>query len=199
MTTTGQKQYHHGNLHAAVLAEAEAMLAESGVEGLSLREVARRAGVSHGAPRRHFPDKQALLSALVEHGYGRLGAQVEAAMADASGTFAQRLTAFAQVYVDFAVRNGELMTLMLTAKNWPNSERLVRANDEAFAPAVELLRQAAASGDIAVEGADACNMAVLAMLQGLSVLAGRGLAGTKPTSELVAGTIRTLVDGMRPR
>ncbi len=53
---------------------------ERGVQELSLRELAREVGVSHGAPRRHFPDRQALLDALAEAGFARLGAELRAAV-----------------------------------------------------------------------------------------------------------------------
>src|SRR5438128_1794302 len=56
--------YHHGNLRAELLSRAERKLETAGVTGLSLRELAREIGVSHGAPRQHFPDRQALLDAL---------------------------------------------------------------------------------------------------------------------------------------
>src|SRR3954453_21421902 len=66
------RTYHHGNLRATLLEHAEAALAAG--SDLSLRELARQAGVSHGAPRRHFADKQALLDALAVDGFERLGA-----------------------------------------------------------------------------------------------------------------------------
>jgi len=56
--------YHHGNLRQVLLEKAAESIRERGVGGLSLRDLARRAGVSHGAPARHFPDKAALLTAL---------------------------------------------------------------------------------------------------------------------------------------
>ncbi len=58
-----ERPFHHGNLRAVLLDEAVAVLRETGVDGLSLRDLARRAGVSHGAPRSHFVDRQALLDA----------------------------------------------------------------------------------------------------------------------------------------
>ena len=63
-----ERPYHHGNLRSALLAAAERTVRERGVQELSLRELAREVGVSHGAPRRHFPDRQALLDALAESG-----------------------------------------------------------------------------------------------------------------------------------
>ena len=58
-----EKPYHHGDLRAALLAAAEVELSEKGVEGFSLRSVAKRAGVSHAAPAHHFGDSQGLLTA----------------------------------------------------------------------------------------------------------------------------------------
>jgi AcrR family transcriptional regulator len=66
--------YHHGNLRAALLDAAECSVEEQGAEQLSLRELARAVGVSHAAPRSHFPDRQALLDALAERGFDRLAA-----------------------------------------------------------------------------------------------------------------------------
>ena len=73
------RTYHHGNLRAALLDCAEQTLAAGGE--LSLRELARKVGVSHGAPRRHFADKQDLLDALALDGFQRLGPQLAAALA----------------------------------------------------------------------------------------------------------------------
>ena len=61
--------YHHGDLRQTVLQEASNILEKEGLGALSLREVARRAGVSHNAPYRHFPDRDSLLAALVEEGF----------------------------------------------------------------------------------------------------------------------------------
>lgn len=69
--------YHHGDLRAALLASASELLEEQGVAALSLREAARRAGVSHNAPYRHFPDRDALLAALAAQGFRMLGDAME--------------------------------------------------------------------------------------------------------------------------
>ena len=65
--------YHHGDLRTALLRAAGDLLEEQGLGALSLREAARRAGVSHNAPYRHFPDRNALLAALAAEGFHRLG------------------------------------------------------------------------------------------------------------------------------
>ncbi len=81
------RPYHHGRLRDTLLAEAERTLREQGVEQLSLRELARQAGVSHAAPRRHFADRQALLDALAGAGFARLADEVAAAVEDAGPDF----------------------------------------------------------------------------------------------------------------
>jgi AcrR family transcriptional regulator len=109
------RPFHHGNLRAVLLEEAEAVLRTSGVEALSLRELARQAGVSHGAPRSHFIDKQALLDALAEQGFDRFTERVTAALAG-SGAVEERFRRVGRTYVDFAVEHAVLMDLMFAAK-----------------------------------------------------------------------------------
>jgi AcrR family transcriptional regulator len=64
--------YHHGELRPALLRAAAKILEKEGREAISLRDLARRAGVSHGAPYRHFADRQALLAALADEGFALL-------------------------------------------------------------------------------------------------------------------------------
>ncbi|MBT2503503.1 TetR/AcrR family transcriptional regulator [Curtobacterium sp. ISL-83] len=110
-----ERPFHHGNLRSALLDEATTMLRETGLDGLSLRELARRAGVSHGAPRSHFRDRQALLDALAEVGFDRLTDDVRTALA-AGGALEHRFRRVARAYVDFAIDDAALMDLMFQAK-----------------------------------------------------------------------------------
>ena len=106
--------YHHGALRAALLAAAEEELGETGVENFSLRSCARRAGVSHAAPKHHFGSVEGLLDALAAVGFDRLtvlmGKRVEAA-----STPHERLLASGAAYVDFARANPALFKLMFSA------------------------------------------------------------------------------------
>src|SRR4051794_35531942 len=106
------RPYHHGNLRSTLLSAAERTLASGGVAALSLRELARQVGVSHAAPRRHFAHKQALLDALAEEGFVRLGGELRDAMDASDGSFDARLRAFAHAYVRFATEHGALLELM---------------------------------------------------------------------------------------
>ena len=89
------RPYHHGNLRTTLLAEAERTLRDHGLEALSLRDLARQAGVSHAAPRRHFADRQALLDALAESGFTRLGDEMHKAIDSAGQDYEARLRAVA--------------------------------------------------------------------------------------------------------
>src|ERR1700676_5470597 len=111
-----ERPYHHGNLRTALLAAAERTVRERGVPELSLRELAREVGVSHGAPRRHFPDRQALLDALAEAGFCRLGAELRTAVEGAGEGFETRLRATAAAYVRFAPLDAALLELMFASK-----------------------------------------------------------------------------------
>src|SRR5204863_4666658 len=111
------RAYHHGNLRTALLEQAERSVREHGVERLSLRELARQAGVSHGAPRRHFADRQALLDALAEAGFVRLGAELREAVDAAGSDYEARLRATAAAYVRFAVHDAALLELMFAGKH----------------------------------------------------------------------------------
>ena len=104
--------YHHGNLRRALLEAARAILAGEGLDALSLRAVARRAGVSHAAPYHHFPDKESLLAAVAEQGFRELNERLLAGAADESDT-ERRLAAFGDAYLRFASEHPALFRLML--------------------------------------------------------------------------------------
>src|ERR1700761_521374 len=115
--TMSERPYHHGNLRSALLDAAERTVRERGVGELSLRELARDVGVSHGAPRRHFPDRQALLDALAESGFERLGRELRAALDGAGDKFEERLHATGAAYIRFATEDPALLELMFAGKH----------------------------------------------------------------------------------
>lgn len=95
-------RYHHGDLRRAVLEASLRLIAEKGTASLSLREVARRAGVTHQAPYHHFADKAALLDALAEEGFGLLRDAMQAAREGARDPVA-RLAGCGRAYIEFAL------------------------------------------------------------------------------------------------
>ncbi|GAA0489573.1 TetR family transcriptional regulator [Paractinoplanes deccanensis] len=100
------------DLRARLVRVGGELLDAEGISALSLREIARRAGVSHGAPRRYFPTHLELLSAIAREGFTDLAARAEAALAEAPGGARERLAVLARVYLDFAVERRGRYALM---------------------------------------------------------------------------------------
>jgi AcrR family transcriptional regulator len=110
--TTPDKPYHHGDLRSALLAAAEAELAERGIEAFSLRSVAKRAGVSHAAPAHHFGDTNGLLTALAAEGYRQLLAAQSRREGRADPDARAQLLASGLGYIDFAMARPALFRLV---------------------------------------------------------------------------------------
>jgi AcrR family transcriptional regulator len=108
--------YHHGALHAALLEAAERVLERDGLAGLTLRAVAREAGVSHAAPSHHFGDLTGLVSELAAIGYRQFSAAMTTAAAAAGPTLTEKATARAKAYVAFAQAHPGMYGLMFRAE-----------------------------------------------------------------------------------
>jgi AcrR family transcriptional regulator len=106
------RTYHHGDLRAALVEAALQLLEEKGVTGFTLRECARRADVSHGAPAHHFGDARGLLTACAAEGFRRMSALMAQFREKAGTDGPQRSRANGLGYVAFAVRHRALFQLM---------------------------------------------------------------------------------------
>ncbi|MBI5928731.1 MAG: TetR/AcrR family transcriptional regulator [Chloroflexi bacterium] len=95
--------YHHGDLKNALIQAGLAILSQEGVQALSLRKVAKHAGVSHAAPYSHFTDKQALIAAIATEGYKKLYEQVSAVAVHYQADPRSQLIETAWAYVQFAI------------------------------------------------------------------------------------------------
>jgi len=104
-------RYHHGNLPTALVQAALELVEESGSEALTLREVARRVGVTHAAPYRHFKDKAALLAAVAEEGFLRLRRQLHERM-QAATTPRAKVAAAGAAYLTFAQQHAAHFRVM---------------------------------------------------------------------------------------
>jgi AcrR family transcriptional regulator len=103
---TAPKPYHHGDLRRVLLDAALQLVDEGGAEAVSVREAARRAGVSPGAPFRHFPSRDALMQAVAEEAQRRFRAEIEAALASAApGDPLGRFRCLGLAYLRWAMRN----------------------------------------------------------------------------------------------
>jgi len=129
--------YHHGDLRAVILTEAARLVAERGADQLSLRELARAAGVSHAAPAHHFTDRRGLFTALATEGFQLLAG----VLADAQGNFAHAALA----YVRFAIEHPGHYQVMFNKSLLDVSDSELAAAEAASG--AELSRGVATLGD----------------------------------------------------
>lgn len=141
--TPAKRRYHHGDLRTALLDAAEAVLTEKGLEGFTLRECARRAGVSHAAPKHHFRDVGHLLTVLATLAFERLNQ----AMTSRKETVTEAdpkavLQAIGEGYIAFAADNPHLFNLMFNCALLDNEDQALKVQSEAAF--MELARTVAA-------------------------------------------------------
>ncbi len=180
--------YHHGDLPPALLEAAGKILEKEGIAGLSLRELARRAGVSHNAPYRHFPDREALLAALATEGFAWLRKELAS----------RRGQEGAAAYVRFALEHPQRFRLMFGGRI--PYERYPALRGEASAAHAGLEQQ------FAQYGADAALAAAAAwsLVHGLAHLlldghfAASRKAGVDAFVRRVIGAVRFSVGAGRP-
>lgn len=177
MSSAEKKTYHHGDLRATLLEAAVDVIRERGVSGLSLRECARRAGVSHAAPYRHFAGKEALLMAVAGEGFRMLVTAGRESMVELTDP-GERLDAYGVAYVQFAIDNPERHRLMFAAAldSTLATEEDLKSSVEAF----ELLETA--TGETLGPGEDVAGAAFAfwSLVHGMAMLI---LDGRIPLSE----------------
>lgn len=110
-----EKKYHHGNLKEALIENGLRILEESGIEGLSLRTLAERTGVSHTAPKNHFGNIAGLHTAIATNGYWKLADAMKRRVPENAKQEDRRNAAF-QGYVDFAMAHPGLFELMFSKR-----------------------------------------------------------------------------------
>jgi len=141
--------YHHENLRATLLSAAISLIGEVGPAAFTLREVARRAGVSHNAPYRHFRNREDLIAAVASEGFRELASAMRAA-AEKQNNALTRLKHAGLAYVGFALRQPEHFTVMFDV---PRSEDLspeaAAAAKEAFSELSLLVQAVQADGHFA--------------------------------------------------
>ncbi|MEH6471255.1 MAG: TetR/AcrR family transcriptional regulator [Halopseudomonas sp.] len=131
--TEPKHAYHHGDLHQCLLKAATHIIREAGVEGLSMRKLADRVGVSRTAPYHHFRDKQALLCELALDGFREYSRQVDRIVADPNLNAEQRLEQFVRHYLAFALDNPESYNLMFGQTIWKAGQPSEQLRTEAYA------------------------------------------------------------------
>jgi AcrR family transcriptional regulator len=186
------RPFHHGNLRAVLLDQAEDVLRERGIDALSLRELARAAGVSHGAPRSHFADRNALLDALAERGFTRLADEVSAAASQAPEGYADVLHAAGAAYLAFAVREPALHDLMFAAKADGPSPAVNAAAERLFATLTGVMGTGVEAGAYAARDVGRLTLLMGTTIQGIAAFIGSRRI-TLPQGEALLGDAITLL------
>lgn len=171
--------YHHGDLKITLIDVALSHIARSGVSSLSLREVAREAGVSHSAAYRHFANKEDLLVGIAEQGFRRLGESLDAAAQVQADDPASALQAVGVAYVEFAVSHSEHMQIMFggsiaDANDYPS---LVAATHATYSALSQTVARASKSGQLRSGNDKMIALTCWATVHGLAQLITGGQVG----------------------
>jgi AcrR family transcriptional regulator len=180
--------YHHGDLRKALRDSAAAILEKEGLAALSLRAVARMAGVSHAAPYRHYPNHEALLVELAVEGFQELRAAISLAAA-APNTRTDRITSIGGAYIRFAVQRPALTQLMF-GPQLPNRDTIPELTSAADSIGLEI---GTALNDLAL------GLAVWAAVHGLAMLILRNvidLGQRRAGLEVLPGRAEILLRGI---
>jgi AcrR family transcriptional regulator len=166
------KPYHHGDLKNALIQAGIDILAHEGVHGLSLRKVARQAGVSHAAPYSHFADKQGLIAAISTAGYDRIRESVERVSQAYEHDPLQLLVRTGWEYVQFALEDPDLFRITFSGvvekeKDYP---ALVEAAQKSFGLFVQIVAGCQAEGILRAGPADLTALCVWASIHGILIL-----------------------------
>ena len=168
-----KKTYHHGDLKNALIRAGVEILAGQGVGGLSLRQVALRAGVSHAAPYAHFADKQSLIAAISTDGFRQLYERLAAAAQANSADPRQQLLETANAYLEFAAEDPAHFKIMFSGileqeKDYPE---FVEASKKDYELVVEIVQTCQAAGVLPPGPAERTAISIWATVHGLAALA----------------------------
>ncbi|QOZ32650.1 TetR/AcrR family transcriptional regulator [Bradyrhizobium sp. CCBAU 53421] len=165
------KPYHHGDLRRVLIEAAMQLVGEGGPEAVSVREAARRAGVSPGAPFRHFPSRDALMNAVAEEAQRRFGAEIEAALADAPpGDPLGRFRCLGIAYLRWAMQNPTHFEIISSRRFFDHdrSAGVSSDNAELISLTARTLAEAFSAGQLAARDLKQVQIAGRALVYGFA-------------------------------
>jgi AcrR family transcriptional regulator len=164
--------YHHGDLKNALRDAASALIAERGVEAVSLREISQAAGVSHTAAYRHYADKQALLAALAEDGFRQLADINRRTIAQTPGGPVPQLMACGRAYVRFGVQRPHVLQLMFSQAipDWSAHPTLQQASEELAQTLAGVVAAGQAAGSMQPAPLGEMTLTAWSLVHGLAML-----------------------------
>ncbi len=170
------KKYHHGDLENALIQAGVEILSKEGIEGLSLRKVAKRVGVSYAAPYAHFKDRQALVAAISTEGFKKLYKALDAAVSKHVDDPRQQLVEAARAYVKFAMTNTDIFKIMFSGvlekeKEYPS---FVEASRKTFGKVVEIVQACQNAGILSSTSPELMAVSIWGQVHGIISLALEG-------------------------
>jgi len=165
--------YHHGDLRQTLLRSAKQLIAEAGIENLSLRRLAERAGVSRTAPYHHFSDKNDLLCAIAAEGFRRRHQTAAAEFDNKAKSMLEKFHVYMNSYVQFAVDNPEEYELMFGRSIWKqqnSTEELRAVAYPCFQHQVDMIRCWQSCGVISGDNALRSAQVIWGALHGIAKL-----------------------------
>ncbi|MGD7069855.1 TetR/AcrR family transcriptional regulator [Acetobacter sp. AAB5] len=198
MSEIKDRPYHHGDLRRALIDTALAMLAADQNWTFTLREVARRTGVSHAAPYKHFRDREMLLRELARIGFIRLGETMVGAISSNQSSSRKQFVAGAQACIEFALCNPALYRLMFSSDADKTIDpELHDAAMATFGILLGVLKEGQHNGSFRPIAMSAQAAASWALVHGLAMLAMSGqLLEEKVGADPVQAALDVLLDGM---
>jgi AcrR family transcriptional regulator len=167
-----ENSYHHGNLKEALTSAGVEILCEHGIEGLSLRNVAKRVGVSHTAPYNHFADKQGLLSAISTAGHEQLHQILLDTFTHCKKTSTEIVVEIAWAYFQFAMDNPDQFKLMFSGvlEEERNHPDYIEISQKTIALFEEIIAFCQAKGQLPASPVDGIAVKLWSSVHGFSTL-----------------------------
>jgi AcrR family transcriptional regulator len=193
-----KSSYHHGDLRQSLIDATIALLQEGELSQLSLREVARRVGVSHNAPYRHFQDKEALLSAVAEQGFQGLCQATQRALAGLPPNPVQQLSAIGTAYVKFAVQQPVYYRVMFSSTRNRQDKALETAIEQSSAILSDVIQAGQADGSFRADDLTLMVQVAWAFVHGIAMLAIEGqlpAAHTDSFDQFLEASSHLLIQG----
>jgi AcrR family transcriptional regulator len=195
-----RRTYHHGDLPAALLDAADALVAEKGPAGFSLREAARVVGVDPAACYRHFRDREAILQALARRGFTRLAATLAAVVAESRARPAGVIAELGRAYVRFALDHPSAFRAMFGPHGVDSRDPLLRGDYPDGIGAYERLQRAIAAWSEAEAlklDLEQASLALWSGVHGLACLLIDGALRVADPTSVVDATVATVIAGLR--
>ncbi|MBD3276563.1 MAG: TetR family transcriptional regulator [Candidatus Marinimicrobia bacterium] len=201
-----KEAYHHGNLREALLDAGVELIAKEGLDGFSLRAVAREANVSHAAPYRHFEGKEDLIASIAETGFSKLAHEMQKVTRKHQDNPGEMLMESGRAYIQFGLNHRNHLRIMFgdIGDELPEFDHLREAAEQAFGGFVEIIALCQEHGIVKQGSPAQIAMSAWSMVHGITILLMEkklppSLLQNTSDTQLIEQSMRDLFTGLQPR